>query len=204
MAQLIMIVVILMISGVSEASSRKAALSVELLNLGRSIKHYHLLDGRFPQTWDELERISPGLDHSFSILKPTIRIMLISPPFELPENNGGGMALAITREPLRPKAWTQVPFLGISYEYFKDPSYAIIVSKDDGIFVCYAPPNMTRSIFEAKNIPLPEPSGLGPFPYERELMIRRIISWSLLLVAGLGLIWRIIRNRKNLRSVNAA
>lgn len=203
MSQFIMIGVMLMVSGVAEATSRKTALSVELSNLGRFIQLYHDQHGGFPQTWDELEKITPGLDSTFSILKPTKRMMLISPPIELPRKHGGGMALAITREPFRPKSWTQWPFIGITHEYLKDPSYAIIVSMDGGIFLRHVAPDATRSIFEVKSLPLPTPSGLGAFPYEKEFMTRRIINWSMALAFGSWLVWRFIRKRKNQRSEDA-
>jgi hypothetical protein len=200
MPQFIMICVMLMVSGVAEATSRKTALSVELMNLGRFIQLHHDQYGEYPQTWDELEKITPGLDSTFSILKPTKRMMLISPPIELTKKYGGGMALAITREPFRPKSWTQWPLIGITREYLKDPSYAIIVSMDGGTFLRHVPPDVTRSIFEAKSLPLPQPSGLGAFPYEREFMTRRIINWSVALAFGSWLVWRFIRKRKKQRS----
>ena len=190
----------LIVCGVAEAMSRKTALTGDLMNLGRFIELYHDQYGKYPQTWEELEIIAPSLDSTFSILKPTQRMMLISPPFELPRKNGGGTALAITREPFRPKSWTQWPIIGITHEYLEDPSYAFIVSMEGGTFLRRIPPDATRSIFEAKGSALPKPSGLGAFPYEKEFIARRIFTWTAAMAFGSWLIWRLILKRKNQRS----
>jgi hypothetical protein len=200
MTQFIMICVMVMLCGVAGATSRKTALTVELMNLGRFIDLYHDQDGIYPQTWEELEKITPGLDSTFSILKPTQRMMLISPPIELPRKNGGGMALAITREPFRPKSWTQWPIIGISHEYLEDPSYAFIESLEGGTFLRRVPPDATRSIFQAKGLALPKPSGLGAFPYEKEFMAQRIFTWIAAMAFGSWFVWRFIRKPKNQRS----
>ena len=193
-----------MICGVAGATSRKTALTAELMNLGRFIDLYHDQVGRYPQTWEELEKIAPGLDRTFSILKPTQRMILISPPIELPGKNGGGMALAITREPSRQKSWAQWPIIGISHEYLEDPSYSFVVSLEGGTFLRRVPPNATRSIFEAKGLALPKPSGLGAFPDEKDFMARRVFTWTAAMAFGFWLIWRFIRKRKNQRSEQAA
>lgn len=195
-----MICVMLIVCGGAEATSRKTALTVELMNLGSFIHLYHYQIGRYPQTWEELETINPGLDNTFSILMPTQRMVLISPPIELPRKNGGGMALAVTREPFRPKSWTQWPIIGITHEYLEDPSYAFIVSMEEGIYLRRVPPDATKSIFEAKGLPLPKPSGLGTFPYEKEFMIQRIFTWTAAMAFGSWLIWLFIRRLKNQRS----
>ena len=67
-----------MLCGVAGATSRKTALTVELMSLGRFIDLYHDQVGGYPQTWEELEKITPGLDSTFSILKPTQRMMLMA------------------------------------------------------------------------------------------------------------------------------
>ncbi len=185
----------LMHCGVAEANSMRTALSVELSNLGRFIELYHEQEGQFPQTWEELEKITPELDSTFPLLKPTKRMMLISQPIEMPRKYGGGLALAITREPFRPISWTQWPIIGMTHEYLKDPSYAIIVSMDGGSFLRHVSPDATRSIFESKGLPLPEKSGLGAFAYERNFMIRRIINWSVALAFGAWLVWRFMQKK---------
>lgn len=200
MAQFIMICVVLMVSGVAEATSRKTALTGELASLGQFIQRYHDQYGEYPQTWDELKKITPGLDRIFSVLKPTQRVMLISPPFELPRKNGGGLAFAITREPFRPKSWTQWPIIGVTHEYLEEPSYAFIVSMEGETFLRRVPPDATRSIFEANGLPLPKPSGLGAFPYERVFITHRIFNWTVAMAFGAWLIWRFIHRLKNQKS----
>ncbi len=145
MARFIMIFLTLLVCGVAEAMSRKTALTAELLNLGHFTDAYLNKNGRYPQTWEELEKIAPGLDSILSILKPTQRMVLIWPPIELPRKYGGGMALAITREPFRPQSWKEWP-AGTTHEYLEDPSYAFIVRVNGWSVLRRVPPDDTRSI----------------------------------------------------------
>jgi hypothetical protein len=200
MAQFFAICALLMFSGVSEAMSRKSALTVELTNLGRFIDLYHDQEGEYPQTWNELKKIDPDLDGTFSILKPTQRMMLISPPLELPKRHGGGTALAITREPFRPMSWTQRPIIGGTSEHLEEPSYGVIVTIDGGIFLRRISPDATRSVFESAGLALPTPSGLGAFPHEKQFMARRILSWVTFVAVASLLTWWVIGRLKNPKS----
>ena len=182
----------------------KSALTAELMYLGRFIDLYHDQEGEYPQTWNELEKIAPNLDSTFSILTPTQRMMLMSSPLELPKMYGGGMALAITREPFRPKNWAQRPIIGGVREYLEEPSYGVIVRLNGGIFLRRIPPGAIRSIFQAEGLALPAPSGLGAFPYEKEFMARRVLSWTTFLALASLLTWWVIGRLKNQKSEQGA
>ncbi len=199
-----MICVMLMACGVAGAMSKRIALTSELENLGHFIDVFHEQVGKYPQTWGELEKINPGLDGTFSTLQPTQRMILMSPPIELPRRYGGGIALAITREPFRPQGWTQWPITWTSREFLKDPSYALLVSVDGRVLLRYVPPATTRSIFEAAGVALPEPSGLGPFPYEKNFMMRRSFSWAAIVAFSSWLIWLLVRRIQKKRTIRGS
>lgn len=192
----------LLACGGAEAMSKKSALTVELMNVGRFIELYHEQEGEYPKTWNDLERVTPNLDSTFSILKPTQRMVLLSPPLELPRRYGGGMAFVMTREPFRPKSW-KWPIVGTPHEYLKEPSYAAIVSMDGGVFLRRVPPADIRSLFAAEGLPLPEPSGLGSFPHEREFVVRRSLGWIAIAGLSIWVIWRVTRRPRNQRSERA-
>jgi hypothetical protein len=164
-------VALLLIGGVAEAHSRKNALTTELVSIGRFIQLYHQQEGKYPESWNEMERITPNLDKTFSVLTPTRRMALISPPFELPQNRpGGGLVIAMTRDSYRPVGWREWPIIGTT-RHLKDPVYGVVVIINGGVSRREIPPERMISILEAEGLELPEPSDLGAFPYEKGLMI---------------------------------
>lgn len=194
-------IIALLISGISEATVRKSAISVELVNLGRFIQLYHEKEGKYPESWSEFERVTPNLDKTFSVLTPTRRMVLLSPPLELPQRFfGGGLAIAMTRDSYRPVTWKQWPIIGTTYKTLKNPVYGVVVTTNGGVSRREIPPDAMSSIFVAEGLTLPTPSGLGAFKYEKELMARRSFNWVAVVAFSSWVIWMLIRRIKNQRS----
>jgi hypothetical protein len=163
-----LIMVLLSISGTVEATVRKSAMTVELVNLGYYIQLYHEQEGKYPASWDDLERTAPDLDKTFTVLTPTRRMILISPPFELPRRfSGGGLAVAMTKDSYRPVSWKQRPLIGSTYMILKDPVYGVVVTANGGSSRREIPPDAMRSILASEGLTLPAPSGLVPLPTKR-------------------------------------
>ncbi len=193
--QHLLLCILLAAGGTASAMSRKSALSTDIINLGRFIQLYHDERGEYPKSWIQLEKVFPNLDVTFSSLKPTQRMTLVTPPFELPKRYTGGMVLAISREAFKPQSWEQWPIFGI-VEYLEDPSYAVIVAKDGGVFLRHLPPDAARSVFKDVDRALPEASGLGAFPHEKKFMARRTFNWVGMAAIAFWLIWSWIRMSK--------
>lgn len=197
----IFVVALLFISGIAEATSRKSALTVELVNLGRFIQLYNEQEGKYPNSWSELERVTPNLDRTFSNLTPTRRMDLISPPLELPQRySGGGLAVAVTRDPYRPVSWRQWPIIGTTRKTLKEPVYGVIVILNGGVSRREIAPDTMNSIFKDAGLSLPKRSDLGALPYEKEFMVRRYFSWIAIAGTFSWLIWRLFRKQYNQKS----
>ncbi len=201
------ICVLLSLGGTAGAMSRKSELTSEVGQLGQCIRIYHEREGKFPETWEELSKVAPDLDRIMPVLNPTRRMVLVSPPFELPRRYHGGAVVAMTRDAFRPLAWKQSPVSGIR-EYLGEPAHAVIVWVDGGTFLRRVPPDGMKSTFEELGLPTPQPSNLGKFPHEREFMIRRIVfaAGSLVLVVlTIGIWWsfRKLRQRGNGSGIEA-
>ncbi len=196
----ILISVLLIASGTARATTRKVPLVNEIVLLGRLIQLYHEHQGKYPQSWDELESVYPGLDARFSELSPTKRMALITPPIELPKSYSG-MAVAISRDAFRPLGWNDRPIIGGVYEYLKDPSYGLAVILDGGgASGCLLSPVSAKSVFDKTGLALPTPSGLGAFAHEKRVMVRRAFIWIAMVGIASWLLWLLIRRLKNQRS----
>lgn len=187
--------VFLIACGTVGATTRKAPLTTEIVELGHVIQVYYEHEGRWPQSWDELEKVSPGLDARYSGLNPTKRMALVTPPIELPGRNPG-MAVAISRDAFRPKGWRARPIIGGESAYLEDPSYAVAVIRGTGVELVRLSPTTANSIFDKAGTALPAPSGLGEFPHEKEFSTRRVLNWTLAIAFGTWLIWKFTRSRK--------
>jgi hypothetical protein len=198
------IIALLFISGSSEATVRKSALTVELVSLGRYIQIYHEQEGKYPGSWNELEKTSPDLDKTFSVLTPTRRMILISPPLELPQRySGGGLAVAMTRDSYRPVSWKQLPIIGSTYRTLKDPVYGVVVIAGGGVSRREIPPEAVKTIFAAEGLTLPASSNLGGFVYEKEFMAQRTAIWIAIVAFSSWMLWKLIRRLKNQKSEQA-
>ena len=197
----LIVTALLAISGVTQASVRKSALTVELVNLGRFIQLYNEQEGSYPHSWSEFEKVNPNIDKTFSILTPTKRMMLVSPPIEIPRRySGGGIAVAITRDTYRPVSWRQWPIIGTTRKILKEPVYGVIVMHNGGVSRSEIPPDAMRSILVQEGLSLPEPSGLGAFAYEKEAMMQRSLGWAAIVGFSIWLIWRLSRRHTKQRS----
>ncbi len=196
-AQCILISVLLVVSGIVEASSRKIPLANEIVGLGRAIEFYHEQQGKYPQSWDELEGVFPSLDARFSELNPTKRMSLINPPIELTERYAG-TAVAVSRDAFRPLGWNDRPIIGGVYEYLKEPSYAMAVILDGGgVSLRRLSPVSAKSVFEEAGSALPTTSGLGAFAHEKRVMARRAFSWIAVVGIASWILWLLIRRLQN-------
>jgi hypothetical protein len=195
-----LITVLLLASGISEATTRKVPLVSEIVGLGRLILLYHEHHGKYPQSWEEFESVFPGLDERFPELNPTKRMALVSPPIEF-SGRCPGLAVAISRDAFRPLGWSEMPIIGGVYQCLEDPSYAVAVLPDGGGAAhCRLSPVSAKSVFDKAGRALPAPSGLGAFAHEKRVMVRRAIIW--IAVAGISswLIWHLIRRLNDPRS----
>ncbi len=195
-----LISVLLIVSGSAGATTRKVPLVNEIVGLGRIIQLYHEHEGRYPQSWNELENTSPGLDTMYPQLNPTKRMALVTPPVVLPTRYAG-MAVAISRDAFRPMGWEDRPIIGGVYEYLKDPSYAVAIIKDNGgVSLVRLSPTTAKSVFDNAGSAMPAPSGLGAFPHEKRVMERRAFTWVAVVGIASWLLWLLIRRLKNQRS----
>ena len=186
--------VFLIACGTVEATTRRAPLTNEIVGLGNVIQVYHEHEGKWPKSWDDLEKVTPGLDARYSGLSPTKRMALVNPPIELPGRNPG-MAVAISRDAFSPMGWRTRPIIGGDSEYLEDPSYALAVIRGTGVELVRLSPTVAKSIFDKAGSALPAPSGLGKFPYEKEFSTRRIHNWTVAIAFGTWFVWRFIRSR---------
>ena len=189
------LVALLIFSGIADARSMKSALTVELMNLRSFIKLYHDLEGDFPSTWSELEKVAPDLEDTLSLINPSQRMAYVSGQVELPQRYSGEFVLAITREPYRRKGWKSSPFVGI-HEYLHEPCYMIISHKENDVFLRRLSPSLVEQMFDTSKVPLPEPSGLGLYAHEKSYFIKRSCIWSAIFGLAFLLLWKVIKKIK--------
>ena len=194
----LVVTALLLIGGIAEATVRKTALSVEMVSLGRFIQLYEEQQGSYPNSWSEFEKVTPGLDKTFPLLTPTMRMKLISPPFDLARgHNAEGIAVAMTRDSYRLESWRQTPITGTSRKILREPVYGVIVMHNGGVFRREIPPDAMYSILQREGLSIPEPSGLGAFGYERGYFVQRYLKWAAIVAFFSWLVWRLFRKCKN-------
>ncbi|MES2920527.1 MAG: hypothetical protein V4819_03220 [Verrucomicrobiota bacterium] len=175
-----------------DARSRKYALNVEMVNLGRFVQLYQQEKGGYPESWDEMEVMYPKLKETFSMIQPSKRLSLMPGRLELPGRMVGATVLFISRDPLiRPGSW-RIPFLKRP-DWDAGPCYALLIEQDGGVGLRYLPAAQVAAIFASAGRPLPQPSGLGSFQHEKDYRFNEAVFW--LLAGGLPVfvLWKVIR-----------
>lgn len=174
---LLTLMLALMCGGTARALSRKTGMNAELVSLGRHIQIYQKDKGRYPRTWEEVSAslTDPDLDMAFKHITPTKRMVLLDPPLELPERYGGGVAVAMTRNPFRPAGSKPASF-GLRREILREPVYGVIaLYQQGGVGMRTIPPSAMESVFRTAGRTPPGPGDAGPFPHEAAFTGRLIV-----------------------------
>ncbi len=190
------LLILLWVSGLAEASVTKSPFVIEFMNLGRLIQLYQDQEGKYPTSWNQFEKQIPGLDKTFPLLTPTQRMALISPPIQLPPRFfGGGLAVAMTRDSYRPLSQVEWPIIG-THQTLKPPVYGVILVSDGGVTRKEIPTDVMISFLNSQGLAMPQPSGLGRFPHEKEFLIQKVFNWAVVVAFCSWLIWRMVRRLK--------
>lgn len=178
----------------SEASVIKSPITTELASVGQILRLYESERGRFPETWEEFDEFAPGYRQKLTSSNFMKRFVLLEEPVELPLRYKGPMRiLVISREPFRRKSFGPLlPWVGRSWS-LAEPAYTAIVLNKGGTFIERLTVEATRSAFRDAGVDMPEPSGLGLYPHEREYRIRQGVYSVTVLVLVL---WIMVRLRR--------
>jgi hypothetical protein len=177
----------------AKALSVKNALTAELYQLGYCIRQYHENHNKLPESWEDIETISGGIDWDKKPHQLRKRIAFVRDEIVIKGYPSELRVVAITREPFRPKRHSISQWTGHTNSSLGNLGYTVLFLQGRNIVTRHYPPDKAAAIFAEAGAQLPEPSGLGLYPHEIEARTKAIIRWVLGIVSVLFGAFVIIR-----------